>query len=271
MNHDKTDIFVLPGVPGEMKAMLDKAVIPAIKGQSKTLKPDLKKQFKIIGLGEAELEDKVKNLLDSYPAVSSSFLAKAGIIKITLQTRPGNKQEFIKLTQKLKDQLSDFIFTTGKESISEVTANLLAKNSQTIASIESITGGLIGKQLTDIAGSSSYYSGGLISYSPESKIELLQVPRSLIAEEGTVSKRVAKIMAVKGQELFKTDIGLAVTGYAGPTADKGEVGRVYAHLTAGELDHGVSWKFTGNRMNIRWLTAQYAINLVRKYLLGELK
>ncbi|MDZ7838267.1 MAG: nicotinamide-nucleotide amidohydrolase family protein [Actinomycetota bacterium] len=138
----------------------------------------------------------------------------------------------------------------------------------TISTAESITGGLIGSMITDIDGSSAYYAGGVVAYSNDAKTRILQVDEDLIAKKGAVSNGVCVQMAKSSMKIFGSSYGVAVTGYAGPEGE--EVGLVYCAIYGPEDKHSVSErKFIGTREDIKFRTAQYALNQLRIRVLED--
>ena len=144
----------------------------------------------------------------------------------------------------------------------------IKKSGLTLAVAESCTGGLIGHRLTDVPGASDYFLGGVVSYSNDAKADLLRVPAAVLAQKGAVSPETARDMARGVRTLFHADIGLAVTGIAGPTGgsiDK-PVGTVYIGLATGQGEDVWHYQFHGNRPEIKILTAETALDRLRREL-----
>ena len=150
-----------------------------------------------------------------------------------------------------------------------VVGKLLKKNNLQLAVAESCTGGLISKKLTDTPGSSAYFLGGVISYANSLKSGYLGVPEKLLEKFGAASREVAEAMAAGVKKNSRADIGLAVTGVAGPDGGSKDkpVGTVYIGIAAAEARWVTKFHFTGDRWQIRTLTAQSGLDLIRKYLL----
>jgi len=267
---DNTTIYVLPGVPDEMERMLAAQVLPDLQELNSGVRPLLLARYQVIGLGEAELEDRIKKIIDDYSSIHFSFLPRGGVIEIKLTSSPEREKMFSRAGKELESNLGSYIFGRGDETLTGKVGELLKNSSRTIATAESITAGLLGKRLTDRAGASKFFAGGVICYSSESKNKLLGVPREILESRGAVSPEVAELMARGVRELLAADIGLAVTGYAGPESENNNIGLVYAGLAAEGRQYSVRWNLTGERKRIRWLTSQFAFNLVRKYLLEEI-
>ena len=167
-------------------------------------------------------------------------------------------------------RLKDYFWRVKKETLEEVAASLLIKKGLTISVAESCTGGLVSHRLTNISGSSNYYKCGIISYSNQAKSVFLKVNNQLIKEKGAVSPEVAREMAVGIRASAHTDLGLGITGIAGPagaTPTK-PVGLVYIALSSEAKQINQKFIFSGNREQIKWKASQAALDILRKYLLG---
>jgi nicotinamide-nucleotide amidase len=170
---------------------------------------------------------------------------------------------------KLEDFFSKVLSLLGKTTDQQI-ADLLHKSKQTVAVAESLTGGLVSSRLTNLAGSSDFFVGGIVSYSTRVKVSGVGVPPALISQYGVVSKEVAIAMAEEIKKRFRTEIGLAATGVAGPAPiPPAPVGRVYIALAG---DRETEWKeltLQGTRQEIREKAAQAVLGLLWLYLGGE--
>ncbi len=164
----------------------------------------------------------------------------------------------------------DYNYGVNKENLEEIVASLLIKKGLTISVAESCTGGLVSHRLTNISGSSNYYKCGIISYSNQAKSIFLKVDNELIKEKGAVSPEVAREMAVGIRTSAHTDIGLGITGIAGPTGatPRKPVGLVYIALSSRTKQISQKFIFSGNREEIKWKASQAALDILRKYLIG---
>jgi len=170
----------------------------------------------------------------------------------------------------LPARLKDYFWRVKKETLEEVAASLLIKKGLTISVAESCTGGLVSHRLTNISGSSNYYKCGIISYSNQAKSVFLKVNNQLIKEKGAVSPEVAREMAVGIRASAHTDLGLGITGIAGPTGatPTKPLGLVYIALSSEAKQINQKFIFSGNREQIKWKASQAALDILRKYLLG---
>jgi nicotinamide-nucleotide amidase len=158
-----------------------------------------------------------------------------------------------------------------EESIEKLIGKMLADRGLTISVAESCTGGLIGSMITDVPGSSHYFLGGIIAYSNQSKIEILNVSSKTIEEHGAVSDQTVREMAWGAKRLFNSNLGLAITGIAGPEGGSIEkpVGTVFIGLAAEDRIFTAGYRFHGTRGEIKQETARMALDNLRRYLNGD--
>ena len=155
--------------------------------------------------------------------------------------------------------------------LERIIASLLVQKKMTLAVAESCTGGLLSHRLTNIPGSSKYYECGIVSYSNRAKVEVLGISGAIIEEKGAVSEEVAREMALRIRELIETDLGISITGIAGPQGGslKKPVGLVYVALSSSKSIQCRRFVFSGERKLIKWKSAQAALNMLREYLERE--
>ncbi len=168
-----------------------------------------------------------------------------------------------------------FVFSKREETLENIIARIFKENAITLAVAESCTGGLVSNLLTNVQGSSAFFLGGIVSYSSKVKENLLNVPEKLIKEYGVISAEVAKAMASGARECMRADIGLAVTGIAGPTGIDGgsdqtkPVGLVYVATAINDNLECKEYCFFGSRVDIKKRAAHAALNMLRLSLSGE--
>jgi nicotinamide-nucleotide amidase len=266
----------MPGVPFEMKAIMENEVIPKLVSHFKT--PIIyHKVIKTIGIGESYLSDLIQDWELSLPKhIKLAYLPSLGIVKLRL-TAFGDDLEGLKANVEeqialLRPMINSFIFGYEKDEIADVVGQLLIKNKSTISVAESCTGGHLSHQFTQIPGCSAYFTGGVISYSNEIKKEILHVSDSIINIEGAVSESCVSEMAKSVREKFKTTYGIATSGIAGPDGGSIEkpVGTVWIALASeGEI---ITRKLQlgGNRLQNIHMTSLNSLNLIRRYLLKDL-
>lgn len=268
-------IIMLPGVPGEMKAMFDEVVIPYLREKFPSSTVIKSKNLKIFGLGESAMEDLLKDIIMSTmnPEIGTICRDKELILRLTAKADSFEiAQRLIQpIEAKIRDRLGSFIFGQEDETMEVVVGSLLTLKRKTIAVAESCTGGAVADLLTNVAGSSVYFERGIVCYSNRAKTELLEIPEELIKRNGAVSRGVCEAMAKNVRSLSGTDLGLSITGIAGPggaTPDK-PIGLTFIG-TAHEKEVVVKqYNFTGQRRLIKDKMAQTALDMVRRYLLGE--
>lgn len=234
MKKNNTVFVSLPGVPFEMKYLLQQEVIPKIL-QEFDRPFILHKTVVTYGVGESALADRIADWENNLPSdVKLAYLPSLGKVRLRLSAK-GKDQKLVE--DKMQHQIKALYALIGDviygeeddETIEEVIAKLLTKKKLTLATAESFTGGKIAEQLTEISGASKYYKGSVVSYATETKIEVLKVPRELIDTYSVVSAQVAESMALNVQKLLKTDFAIATTGNAGPTKGDSdeEIGTVF--------------------------------------------
>jgi len=264
-------LIALPGPPNELKPMLESVVIPKLE-EARTGGLFVEKVFRTIGIREAEIEERVGNVLDKIPGLSYGLVAHPYQVDIRLfcicETREKGER-ILSEGEKVLEQFRKAIFTRDDRSLEEVVGEMLRAGKKTVAFAESCTGGLISKRITEVPGSSDYFEGAFVSYSNRWKEKLLGVPEETLVEHGAVSEETAREMAERVREKARTDIGLSVTGIAGPTGGTTQkpVGLVYMALSDGEKTTARKFNFRRDRERVRYRASQAALNLVREYLL----
>lgn len=243
MEKDNTVFISLPGVPYEMKGLMQDEVIPRLA--EKFERPFiLHKTILTYGQGESHIAERIEDWEDSLPTfIKLAYLPSPGKVRLRMSAR-GNDEDLLQNTLrqetvKLAAIIGDIIVGYDEaETIEVVAGRLLTEIGLTVAAAESCTGGGVAKALASVPGASAYFKGGVVAYKEEVKMQLLGVPESLIKEHTVVSAEVAGSMAVNARRIFGTDYAIATTGNAGPSKDTGtkaEPGTVYiAVATPGE-------------------------------------
>lgn len=271
-------VYALPGPPGEMKAMFRDSVQPEIpEDDSKYIQ--VTKTVCSFGVGEARAGEQLGDLLarDRDPLVG--ITASEAIITARVRSR-GRREEVEPTIDDIIDRIREawhpFAFGTSDDTLSKVVGRLLRKEKQTLATAESCTGGWLGQQIVNEAGSSSYYLGGWVTYTNAMKMECLDVSPELFEADGpgAVSCACAEAMARGAIRRSDADWSLAITGIAGPEggAPCKPVGTVYIGLgwkSGDEIDVTIRrFEFTGHRQAIRHRSTQTALQLLRFALMG---
>jgi nicotinamide-nucleotide amidase len=269
-------LFVtLPGVPVEMKSMFGETLEPLVRARSDG--SIVSKTLHFAGIGESALAEKVQEFLDARdPTVAP--LAGQGRVRLRITTRAATEEEALDkispVEREILSRLDDFYYGQGDETLEGAVARLLQERGATLALAESCTGGLLAKRLTDMPGSSAYFTEGLVTYSNEAKERLLGVPHALLLEHGAVSEPVARAMAEGSRTFSGADYGLSVTGIAGPDGGTEEkpVGLVFVGISDARGTFAEKLDFTAwarSRDSIRERSTNRAFDLLRLRLEEE--
>jgi nicotinamide-nucleotide amidase len=269
--HDKL-IVCLPGPPRELKPMFVESIIPILKKISKTSSVIKSRTIKTTGLAESQVDGRVRDLLKLEPPTTVGIYAKLREVDLKIMTKAKNVKEADKaiagIEKKIRSRLKDHIFGYDDHTLEDAVANILIKRKLTIAVAESCTGGLVSSRLTDVSGSSKYFMMGLVAYSNLVKTVRLGVDEKTLQKYGAVSQQVALEMANGVRKLAGSDIGVGITGIAGPTGGTKSkpVGLVYVALAAGKKKIIRELRFRGSREEIKFQASQVALDLLRKNL-----
>jgi len=271
----KVCLYFLPGVPDQMRYLMDKVVLPELLGLYRTLPVMRQRVLKLYGLNEPAIAEMFKELQGETGDVTLGFYPHFPENHITFSLRGESEasvmKELDRIEKKIRALLNPYIFAVGNGTMEESVGLALMNKNLTIASAESCTGGLIGHKLTNVPGSSDYFRGGLVVYSNQSKMDLLQVSPETLQKHGAVSETTVKEMAQGVKARIKTDLGMAVTGIAGPDGGSKEkpVGTVHIGLAAKQDVFSGKYLFWGDRDQIKSNTAMMALDWVRRYLNGD--
>jgi nicotinamide-nucleotide amidase len=272
---DKVRLYFLPGVPDQMRYLMDRYVLPEILKHVKTLPVLRQRILKLYGLNEPGMAEILKDLPRKNENILLGFYPQFPENHITISLRGRDEQtimrELDKAEREVMSLLGPYIFANGVESMEEVVGEKLRNKGLTISVAESCTGGLIGNLLTNTPGSSDYFMGGLMVYSNQSKTDLLNVSKEVIEKNGAVSDITVREMTEGVKKKMGTDIGLAVTGIAGPGGGSREkpVGTVYIGLSTNRETFTGKYRFWGTRKQIKKNIAMMALDWVRRYLNGD--
>ncbi|MBN1795849.1 MAG: competence/damage-inducible protein A [Sedimentisphaerales bacterium] len=269
---EKTLIYAVPGVPSEAQDMFEASIKPDLE-RLEGRKPVSVRYLSCFGMSESQIAHLLSGRMERGRNPLVNITASGGVktlcINSVADTREKADENAEEEQKNIAEILGNVVFSKEKETLAQATAKKLKQFHKTIAVAESCTGGLIGKLLTDIPGSSDYFKGGIIAYNNESKIEMLNVPLELINKYGAVSKEIAEAMAKGALKNFDTDCAISTTGIAGPTGatpDK-SIGLVYICVVWDDKDYVERCNFPPDRETVRYLAANYALNLLRLKLL----
>lgn len=256
--------FALPGVPLEMRSMMEKDVLKMLEKSSKA--NVFEKKLRTTGIPESAIYERIEPILASTSEVKVAFLPSFLGVDIRLNSR--SQERLHEKEKQIGELLGNVMYGEGDITLEEVVGGLLKEKRKTVSVAESCTGGLIGKRFTNVSGSSEYFERGVVSYSNQAKMELLKIPQEMIEKYGAVSEQVAILMAEGIRRLAKTGYGLSATGIAGPTGGTPEkpVGLIWIGFAHENDSFAERFLFGEDRETNRQRAAQAALNLVRLFL-----
>ena len=264
-------VLLVPGPPWELKLMVENQVLERLRA---SLAPAFiaTRVLKVAMVPESTCDARIAPIYTKYQDVQTTILADAGEIQLHLRSRADSlaaaQARVDELAREIEDELGGTVFSTAGESLEQAVANLLVARRATISVAESCTGGMIAEHLTSISGSSRYFVGGAVVYSNDQKTAMADVPPTLIAQHGAVSKEVAAALAEGIRRRTHSTLGLSVTGIAGPSGGTEEkpVGLVFHGLADGANTEVVERRFIGDRERIRRWAMRQALDMVRRKL-----
>jgi nicotinamide-nucleotide amidase len=275
--HNSKVLISLPGVPYEMQTLMAEEVIPLL---SQTFEPGdiLHRTVLTYGIGESRLAEMLEgwenSLMDEH--IKLAYLPSPGMVKLRLSVYGGaveNPMEAVKRKEiELLDLIGDAHFGFDNDDMASVVGSLCKQHQITLSAAESCSAGALSYKIVSVPGSSSYFMGSVVTYSSESKMNLLGVNALSIRNHGVVSERVALEMAEGVRKLLGTDYALSATGVAGP--DGGDeinaVGAVWIGISSSKRTAAFRFQFGKSRQNNMEMTATAALNLLRKEILADL-
>ncbi len=262
--------YFLPGVPREFRRMFREYVLPDVSASAEKGKILRVRVLRTFGLGESEVAEKLSGF--SPEGVDLGYRIRLPEIHLRLTASGADGDALDSLLRdacaQTRERLGNFLFSEEDEPLEDVTAALLLEKDLTLSVAESCTGGICSSRFTDIPGSSAYFLGGAVVYSNESKEKLLGVSTDTLIRFGAVSEQTVSEMAQRARELFGSDIGISISGVAGPGGGTPEkpVGTVwfgFSHATSGTFCE--KRNFAGTRDEIKNFAASTAIDMVRKF------
>lgn len=275
IDEGERSVLLLPGPPRELKPMISALVDGRLKERAPGLAL-VRRVIRITGRSESHTEEAVRALYDVWGRASipiaATILASLGQIELHLSARYASRDEAAAALEAASIQVVDVIgldvYSRDGRALEEVVGSLLVERELRIALAESCTGGLLTSRLTDVAGSSRYVDRAVVAYSNDAKVTLLGVPSDLIAEHGAVSEPVALAMADGIRARSGVDVGVGITGVAGPgggTAEK-PVGTVAVAAVTASTSRSKVFRFIGGREQVKFQASQAALDMVRRML-----
>jgi len=269
-------IFSLPGVPHEMKWLTENKVIPLLK--TSFLSHFVKHRTLLTaGIGESFLAELILDFENAIPSfIKLAYLPNYGMVRLRLTGTGSNGVALDKILDEqfelLKIKVADYLVTDEDDTMEVVVGKLLKAKHQTVATAESCTGGYIGHLLSKHAGSSTFYTGGIISYDNRIKTEFLDVPTSILQTVGAVSKEAVEQMAIAVRQKMNTDYAISVSGIMGPTGNTDEkpLGMVWVGVANKEKVVSKVFYLRFDRQRNIEITATQAINLLRLLIINKI-
>ncbi len=261
LEHDGTVIVLLPGVPREMRHMMDHFVVNRLKDQWDFPVP-FHVSINFAGIPESVIDQRLRKF--DFAGNDLEFAILASLRRVQVRLSGMNREKVEEMKARVKAEFPEGFYSEGDRFLEEVVLDELIKAGKTVSVAESCTGGLLGKTLTDVPGSSKAFLGGFVVYQNEAKSRLLGVPEDMLATRGAVSREVADWMCKGIRESFGSDFGIAITGVAGPdSSEQKPAGLVFVSVTDGKHQFGREFHFRGSREMVRVQSASAALNMIR--------
>lgn len=276
MEKDNKVFVALPGVPYEMKAMINDTIVPMLKEKFiKNFDYVLKqKTLLTTGVGESVLNEMIGDVQLIIKDDKLAFLPSIEGVRLRINVKAESEEKaetrISEIENQIREKIGEHIFGEDEEVLEEIVGKILSEKKLTVATAESCTGGMLSSRITDVSGSSEYFKGGMVTYSNKSKVKFLDVKKKTLTKYGAVSEKTAKQMAEGVRKHFKTDIGISTTGIAGPTggSDEKPVGLVYIGYSDKHKTFAKKFLFGNFRDRNKKRAAQMALEIMRKELLN---
>ena len=266
-------VVVMPGVPREMKPMMENTVLPWIKSLDESGLVYRSRSFQTFGASESGLDEMLKGAIAPEEGRLSFRAAFPQIsVRVTAHGLPSEVDvKLAELGGRVRERIGPFVFGEGAATMERVVEDLLRNRGWKVATAESVTGGLVAERLTNVPGSSQVFVGGIVAYTLESKRNVLGVSPQTLERHGAVSEETAKEMAAGARRVCGADVAVSTTGIGGPDGGTKEnpVGTVYVGFAADGLSLARRYTLWGTRDWIRLLASQIALDWVRRHALGN--
>jgi nicotinamide-nucleotide amidase len=269
---DGTRVYAVPGVPEEMIEMMEGAVLPELAEAGSGVVRS--RVLRCAGIGESALAERVDDLFSGSTNPSIAFLASSGEVKVRVTAKAATAAEAERLIEPVAEEIrrrfGDDVFTSEDEPLEAAVVRLLAAKGWSLACAESITGGGVGARITSVPGASEVFVGSAVVYRNDAKRAILGVSEETLAGPGPVSEECAREMAAGARRVFGADLGLSLTGAAGPESHGGAPpGVIWIALDGDAVAHARGFQVPGERDRVRRWAEQAALDLVRRYMEGR--
>lgn len=264
-------IISMPGVPYEMKTIFTNSIIPIIQMDDRRV-PYSQQTIRTAGMPESKVADTIQPIIDKMPtSMDVAYLPSLGTVKVRLSDQGDQSRENVeRYIPELSDALSPYVYGYNELSIAEAVQNLMNEKDLQLAVAESCTGGYINHLITSVPGSSRHFQGGIVAYSNDLKMDILNVKEETLIAHGAVSEETVREMVIGCNRKFHTDVAIAVSGIAGPGGgtETKPVGTVWIAVGNQEKQHIRKLALQKNRLiNIRY-SSNAALIMLRKFLMG---
>ncbi len=265
-------IYAMPGVPGEMEHMLDALILPELQGFAAG-QAIYVERLRCFGAGESRIAEMIGDAMRRGRNPLVNCTVHAGVVTLEIVASAADLGEAQAMAaheeQSLRVVLGNLVYGAGDQTLAQVVGEHLARAGQTLAVAESCTGGLLGSLITDVPGSSRYFTHGWVTYSNAAKQSELMVPLEMLDKQGAVSEQVARAMAQGARQRAGADYAIALTGIAGPGggSEQKPVGLVYIAVDSRDGAEASRHVFSSDRSCVRLRAAQTALNMLRLMLI----
>jgi nicotinamide-nucleotide amidase len=275
VEQDGRVLIMLPGPPNELQPMFTEQVLPRLAQRGLISDSEAYIQIRTAGVGESALEMRFQAIFDRYPGLGIAYCAHQWQVDCRISSPDGRYPDATlqAIAQECAGILGEDFLCFGYDSVAKIVGDQLRTQGRTLAVAESCTGGLLANAFADICGASKFFQGGIVGYSNETKMLLLDCPECLLSQHGAVSAECAVAMATGVAERLGADYGLAVTGFAGPAGGTSDspVGTIFIGLHAPAGDWSKKLTYPGPRHAVKMRAVTAAIDWLRREVLREAK
>ncbi|MEM8550292.1 MAG: competence/damage-inducible protein A [Verrucomicrobiota bacterium] len=270
LEKDGKYLAMMPGPSAELYPMLKEHVIPRLCSNGLCNIGEAYLQIRTMGVGESGLENTLRPIFNQHPGLGLAYCAHQGLVDVRLSRGKGDysRAALQGIAKECREALGEDFVCYGNDTLAKVVFDHLRADEKTLAVAESCTGGLLSNAFTDIPGASKVFTGGIVCYNNDAKMELLGVPEDILAQHGAVSAETAVAMATGAAERMSADYALSVTGFAGPSGGTPEnpVGTIYIGYHAPAGSWCVRMMYPGERTAVKTRAVNRALDVMRRKL-----